>query len=95
MKTTYEIQALRSDRAIYYAWEYGLPRAIAMLSEESKTGMAKVRTVGGTAKNLRGSFSRRKHAEHYLSRMREVVASLRAKMTGHVVTGGSAEIVKA
>ena len=95
MKTIYEIQALRSDRAIYYSYEYGLPRAIEILAAEPKTGMHRVRTIGGTVKRTPGLFAKRKDADHYLTRMREVVASLRSKLTGHVVTGGSAEIVKA
>jgi len=94
MKTTYEIQALRSDRAVYYVWEYGTQRAVEILANEPTSGMHRVRAIGGTSQRTPGLFAKRKDADHYLSRMREIVASLRTKTSGCVTLGGSAEIVK-
>jgi hypothetical protein len=89
----YEIHAERSDRAVYYAFEYGVRRAVEILKSEPLTGANKVRTLGGTAKRTHGLYLRKKHAAKDLARVREAIAAMNARRTGHVCTGGSVEIV--
>ncbi len=88
----YQIYASRSDRALYYAWEYGYSRAITMLRNEQRT-IAMVRTIGGTAKRQYGYFARKRDAEYYLRRFLQIVACQRGRISGHVVCS-TAEIVK-
>jgi hypothetical protein len=90
---TYAVAALRADRAIYYAFEYGLKRANQILAEEPKRGMHLVRVPGGTAKRTNGLFARKAEADKWMLRIREVTAAMRAKLTGQIYGGGSAEVV--
>lgn len=65
-----------------------------MLASEPKFGMHRVQTIGGTSKKTLGVFTKRRDAVRYCSRIREVTAAMRGRLTGNVCGGGSAEIVR-
>lgn len=75
---SYCVLAHRSDRAMYYALEFGTARAVELLKNENRSS-APVRMLAGTA-GAGGRFRTRADAERWAQRAAMMVVAARAAM---------------